>query len=98
MPDTLRVTVESAHYDYNNSTTVDTQMHRMDEAHRQHVARRLRECFSELWGHEVIVTFPEDTDGATFCAACGTAIKDAHSRYMTNGGPVHEWCHKKRVA
>jgi hypothetical protein len=32
----------------------------LDEFHQQHVERRLRECFTELWGAEVIITFHEE--------------------------------------
>jgi len=96
MHDTITAVVESAHYDHDRRTEVDTIMAQLDDAHRRHAASRLRECFRELWGHEVVVTFPESEQ--TFCAACGTALKDAHSRYMTPSGLVHEWCLAKQVA
>jgi len=98
MHDTITAVVESAHHDHDRRTEIDTGMAQLDETHRRHAASRLRECFRELWGHEVIVTFPGSKGEQTFCAACGTALKDAHSRYMTPSGPVHEWCHTKRVA
>jgi len=96
MLDTITAVVESAHYDHDRRTEVDTGMAQLDEAHRRHAASRLRECLRELWGHEVVVTFPGSEQ--TFCAACGTALKDAHSRYMTPSGLVHEWCLAKQVA
>ncbi|MCS4044662.1 hypothetical protein GGQ00_003122 [Salinibacter ruber] len=54
----IRVRVESA--TSKRSTTIDTQLQEMNEFHRDHVESRLRECFEELWGDEVIITFHED--------------------------------------
>jgi len=95
---TIKARVESAIYDSNRSTTVDTDMAQMDDHHRQHVANRLRECFEELWGHSVIVRFDKPSNGTDFCVACGCAIKDAHDSHMTGSGAVHDCCHTKRVA
>jgi len=44
----------------NQSTEIDLQMTSLDEFHQQHVESRLRECFTELWGVEVIITFHEE--------------------------------------
>jgi len=60
MTTTTYVTIESADHDYDHETTIDTDMYQVDRRHRSHVERRLRECFEELWGHEVIITFHDE--------------------------------------
>lgn len=60
MHDTITAVVESAHHDHDRRTEVDTGMAQLDETHRRHAASRLRECFRELWGHEVVVTLSDN--------------------------------------
>jgi len=54
----IRARVEAA--TGSQSTEIDLQMMSLDEPQQRHVESRLRECFTELWGADVIITFHEE--------------------------------------